>query len=291
MIVSMTGYGQGEAASETTTVTAEIRSVNHRFLDFSFKLPRSLQARERNIREQLKSKLTRGRVYVTIIVESEKSGNRASINADVLGAYLTQLRDFAQAHKLRTEIEMNALVQLPDVVSGSDVEPGDDALWPLVEKSLSDALASCHEMRVDEGRALETDLTARMKAMDSIVAEIEKLAPDVSRKHAEAFHKRLDQLLGDVKIDEDRLAAEVAILADRLDFTEEITRLRSHEAQFNRALAEGGEVSKKLTYLLQEMHREASTIGAKASDSEVIQRVVALKEETEKIREQVQNIE
>ena len=113
----------------------------------------------------------------------------------------------------------------------------------------------------------------------------------MSRKHAEAFRKRLDQLLGDVKIDEDRLAAEVAILADRLDVTEEITRLRSHEAQFNRTLARGGEVSKKLTYLLQEMHREASTIGAKASDSEVIQHVVALKEETEKIREQVQNIE
>lgn len=291
MIVSMSGYGQGEASNGTTSVTSEIRSVNHRFLDFSVKLPRSLQARERDIRAQVKAKLVRGRVYVTVTVDSQKNAGRALINTDALTSYLAQLREFAEVHKLRAEIDMNTLVQLPDVVSNNDVEPDDDTLWPLVEKSLTGAIETCYQMRVEEGNTLAKDLTARMKSMDAVVSMIEKLAPNVSKKHAEAFHKRLQQLLGDVKVEEDRFAAEVAMLADRLDFTEEITRLRSHESQFNKTLATGGEVSKKLTYLLQEMHREASTIGSKASDSEVIQHVVALKEETEKIREQVQNIE
>ena len=159
------------------------------------------------------------------------------------------------------------------------------------QTSLGKALESNHSMRAVEGEAIETDLTARMKTMDTVVAEIEKLAPNVSKKHAEAFRKRIEQLLGDVGLDEDRLVTEIALTADRLDFTEEITRLRSHESQFNKTLADGGEISKKLTYILQEMHREASTIGAKASDSEMVQHVVALKEETEKLREQVQNLE
>ena len=291
MIVSMTGYGQGEASGDGTTVISEVRSVNHRFLDFSLKLPRHLQHRERDVKELVKGRLARGRVYVTVTVESDRARNGAVINTDLMAAYLEKLRAFAEGHKLSGDVSIDTLVALSEVVANSDPSGDDDVMWKLLQTSLGKALEANYSMRAEEGRAIEKDLIARMKTMDTVVVEIEKIAPNVSKKHAEAFRKRVEQLLGDVGVDEDRLVTEIALMADRLDFTEEITRLRSHESQFNKTIAEGGEISKKLTYILQEMHREASTIGAKASDSEVIQHVVALKEETEKIREQVQNIE
>jgi uncharacterized protein (TIGR00255 family) len=156
---------------------------------------------------------------------------------------------------------------------------------------LATALDACNRMRVEEGKALEKDLVERMRLIERTAAAIEKLAPAVAKRQVETLRKRVAQLAGDVTVPEDRIAAEIVMLADRTDITEEITRLRSHLGQFNGALKDGGEVSKRLTYVLQEMHREASTMGSKASDIEVIQHVVVLKEETEKLREQVQNLE
>jgi len=291
MLISMTGFGQGEANDATSTVSVEVRSVNHRFLDLAFKVPRSLQNREPDIKDIVRGKLARGRVTITINVESSTAGRAVTINEQALETYLSQLRAFAKRHGLDDRVSLDALVQLPEVVTAREIEPGEDELWPLVEKSLSAALDACARMRIDEGRALEKDLVDRMQLIDGTVTAIEKLAPRVAKDQVEALRKRVAQLAGEVKVNEDRIAAEIVLLADRTDFTEEITRLRSHEAQFNRALKEGGEVSKRLTYILQEMHREASTIGAKAPGTEVIQHVVVLKEETEKLREQVQNLE
>lgn len=291
MLISMTGFGQGEAANAHSTVTVEVRSVNHRFLDIAFKLPRSLQTREPDIKEIVRGKIARGRVSITIAVESSLATQGVSINEKVLEQYLTQLRAFAMRHKIDDHITLDALVTLPEVVTTKEIEAGEDELWPLVERSLSDALDACNRMRADEGKALETDLTERMRLIDRTVAAIEKLAPAVAKRQVETLRKRVAQLAGDVTVPEDRIAAEIVMLADRTDVTEEITRLRSHLGQFNGALKDGGEVSKRLTYLLQEMHREASTMGSKASDTEIIQHVVVLKEETEKLREQVQNLE
>lgn len=291
MLVSMTGFGQAMATNGESTVTVEVRSVNHRFLDLSFKLPRVLQNREGEIKEIVRGKLARGRVTLTIAVESTMAGRAVTINETALEQYLAQLKRFAKKHGLDERVSLDTLVQLPEVVTAKDTEPGEDELWALVEKSLSGALDQCARMRVDEGRALEKDLVERMRLIHNTVGAIEKLAPEMSKKQVEALRKRITQLAGDVAVSEERLATEIVMLADRSDFTEELTRLRSHQEQFNRAIKDGGEISKKLTYLLQEMHREASTIGAKASDSEVIQHVIALKEETEKLREQVQNLE
>jgi uncharacterized protein (TIGR00255 family) len=287
----MTGFGQGEATSATSSVTVEVRSVNHRFLDLAFKLPRVIQNREADIKDIVRAKLARGRVTITINIESPMSGRAITINEHVLETYLTQLRAFARKHNLDEHLSMEALIQLPEVVTAKELEPGEDEVWPLVEKSLNGALDACTKMRVDEGKALEKDLVHRMQIIDRTVSAIEKLSPEVAKQQVEALRKRVAQLAGEVQVNEDRIAVEIVMLADKTDFTEEITRLRSHEAQFNKALKDGGEVSKKLTYILQEMHREASTIGAKASGSEVIQHVVVLKEETEKLREQVQNLE
>ncbi len=291
MLISMTGFGQGEASSATSTVIVEVRSVNHRFLDLAFKLPRALQNRESDIKEIVRGKLKRGRVSITISVESGTSGRTVTINESALEQYLTQLRAFAKRHGMDEHVSLESLIQLPDVVVTRETEPGEEEIWPLVEKSLSDALDACTRMRVEEGKALEKDLTERICIIDRTIGSIETLAPVVSKRNVEALRKRVAQLAGDVKVSEERIAAEIVLLADRTDITEELTRLRSHVAQFNRALDDGGEVSKRLTYLLQEMHREATTIGSKAADSEVIQHVVVLKEETEKLREQVQNLE
>jgi len=291
MLISMTGFGQGEATSATSSVTVEVRSVNHRFLDLAFKLPRVIQNREADIKDIVRAKLARGRVSITINIESPSSGRAITINEQVLETYLAQLRAFAKKHSLDERLSMDTLMQLPEVVTAKELEPGEEEVWPLVEKSLNAALVSCSKMRVEEGRALEKDLVQRMQIIDRTVSAIEKLSPEVAKQQVDALRKRVAQLAGDVQVSEDRIAAEIVMLADKTDFTEEITRLRSHEAQFNRAIKDGGEVSKKLTYILQEMHREASTIGAKASGSEVIQHVVVLKEETEKLREQVQNLE
>jgi uncharacterized protein (TIGR00255 family) len=291
MLVSMTGFGQAMATNGASTVTVEVRSVNHRFLDLSFKLPRVLQNRESEIKEIVRGKLARGRVSLTIAVESTMAGHAVTINEVALEQYLNQLQQFAKKRGLDPHVSLDALVQLPEAVIAKETEPGEDELWKLVAKSLSSALDQCARMRIDEGAALAKDLSERMRTIDRTVGAIEKLAPEMARKQAEALRKRVAQLAGDVALSEERLATEIVLLADRSDFTEELTRLRSHEDQFNRALKDGGEVSKKLTYLLQEMHREASTIGAKASDSEVIQHVIVLKEETEKLREQVQNLE
>jgi len=291
MLISMTGFGQGEATSAASSVTVEIRSVNHRFLDLAFKLPRVIQNREADIKDIVRAKLARGRVTISINIESPTSGRAITINEQVLETYLAQLRAFAKKHSLDERLSLDTLMQLPEVVTAKELEPGEDEVWPLVEKSLNAALDSCTKMRVEEGRALEKDLVQRMQLIDRTVSAIEKLSPEVAKQQVEALRKRVAQLAGDVQVSEDRIAAEIVMLADKTDFTEEITRLRSHEGQFNRAIKDGGEVSKRLTYILQEMHREASTIGAKASGSEVIQHVVVLKEETEKLREQVQNLE
>jgi uncharacterized protein (TIGR00255 family) len=291
LIISMTGYGQGDASDGTSHVVVEIRTVNHRYLDYSIKLPRTLHSRERDIKERVRTKLARGRIYVTITVESEVPGQHVTINEALMKRYLEQLKAFAQANGIAGDVDINTLAGLPDVITSNEEEPETEAVWPLVEKGLDDAIGACLKMRVEEGKALEKDLKERMATVDTTVAEIERIAPGVSRRHAEAFRKRIAALLEGVQIDEDRMTTEIALMAERLDFTEEVTRLHSHVAQFNRYLGEGGEVSKKLTYILQEMHREASTIGAKASDSDIIQQVVALKEETEKLREQVQTLE
>jgi len=291
MLISMTGFGQGEAGDQLHTVFVEIRTVNHRFLDFSFKLPRTLNSRERDIKERVRGQLNRGRIYVTVSVESEAAARNVALNEPVLERYLHQLRTFAAAHELKGDVDINTLAQLPDAVVTDDEEADVQSLWPLVEKALDAAIDQCRQMRATEGATLHKDLKDRMKRIGTTVTKIEKLAPEVTSRQADAFRKRVEQLAADAAVDEDRLTTEIALMADRLDVSEEITRLNSHIAQFNETLTAGGEVSKKLTYLLQEMHREASTIGAKASDSEMVQHVVALKEETEKLREQAQNLE
>ncbi len=292
MLISMTGFGQGEASAGAHRVSVELRTVNHRFLDYALKLPRELNAREREIKESIRRRISRGRVYLTVSVESETAGRRVRINVPLMERYLDMLREFAATHNVAGEVDINTLAHLPDAIASEEDEGGDlELLWPPVARAIDKAVDQCHEMRLTEGKALEQELNSRMAGIERTVAEAEAIAPGVTKRFAETFRKRVEQLAAGIPVDQDRLVTEIALMADRLDVTEELTRLRSHIDQFKKTTATGGEVSKRLTYLLQEMHREASTIGAKVSDSEVVRHVVTLKEETEKLREQVQNLE
>jgi uncharacterized protein (TIGR00255 family) len=287
----MTGFGQGEVSSRHSRVSVEIRTVNHRFLDYSIKVPKALSSREHEIKTLLRDKISRGRISVTITVEMTQPKYNVSINVPLMEQYMNQLRQFSIKHSLSTEVDINSLASLPEVFDLKENQDDPEELWPLARRGLKQALNACVKMRQDEGKALETDIRARIQAITRNVRKVEKLAPKVMTRHTASFKNRLGKMMEGSRVDNDRWMTEVAILADRLDFTEEIIRLKSHLAQLKACLEEGGAVAKRLTYLLQEVHREATTIGSKASDAEIVERVVSLKEESEKFREQVQNIE
>ncbi|MCK5407482.1 MAG: YicC family protein, partial [Candidatus Krumholzibacteria bacterium] len=223
--------------------------------------------------------------------ESEQPEYDVRINVPLVQQYVTQLREFAAKNKLTPELDINTLATLPEVFHLQEQERQGDELWPLVTKSLKQAVTACSKMRQDEGKALETDIRSRIAAINRLIKKVEKRAPKVVRRHSTALKERVEKIMAGSRVDRDRLITEVALLADRLDFTEEIIRLKSHMAQIKTCMDSGGAVSKKLTYLLQEVHRESTTIASKASDAEVVEYVVSLKEESERLREQVQNLE
>jgi uncharacterized protein (TIGR00255 family) len=292
MLVSMTGFGQGEASNRHGRVSVEIRSVNHRYLDLSIKMPRNLSHREHEIKDLLKNKIQRGRISITVTAEAERPAYGVEINVPLMEQYVAQLQGFAKRHSLSDSVNVNTLASLPEVFHLKERSQTDDELWPLVKKSLKQAVTTCNTMRAQEGKALEADLRTRITIINRLIKKIESRAPKVVARHSAALKERLDKILGGkARVDKDRWMTEVAILADRLDFTEEVIRLKSHMVQILACLDKGGAVAKKLTYLLQEVHREATTIASKASDAEVVEYMVGLKEESERLREQVQNLE
>ncbi len=291
MLVSMTGYGQGEASNRTAKVSVEIRTVNHRFLDLSIRLPKTLAHREHDIKELLKSKIRRGRISVNVSADSEQPEYAVSINLPLVEQYISQLRTLAEKEALSSDLDINTMATLPEVFHLVERERDSEKLWPLVKRSLKQAAEACAKMRREEGRLLEVDIRERTLAIMRLIKKVEKRAPKVVAHHNAALKERLAKVMKGGTVDKDRWMTEVAILADRLDFTEELIRLRSHMTQIETCLNTGGAVAKKLTYLLQEVHREATTISSKASDAEVIENMVSLKEESERLREQVQNLE
>ena len=291
MLVSMTGFGQGEASSRSARASVEVRSVNHRYFDLSMKLPKVLSSREHEIKEIIREKMQRGRVSVTMSIDMALPEYAVNINVPLMEQYVSQLQRFAKKHGLENSLSIDTLASLPEVFHLQEKEKSVDDIWPLVQKGLRQALVACQKMRVEEGKALEADMRARITAINQIIKKIEKRAPQVVKQHKKVLKERLDRLMEGGQVDRDRWLSEVAILADRQDFTEEVIRLKSHMAQMKKCLSEGGAVSKKLTYLLQEVHRESTTIASKASDAEIIEYTVSLKEESERMREQVQNLE
>lgn len=290
MITSMTGYGRGEASGKAGSVTAEIRTVNHRFIDFSVRLPRALGGYETETEKLLKKKLSRGHVYVNVSVD-RGSAAATGIDRAFLRRAFRELQSFARREKIPGTVDINTLLSLPDAFTNGAESAAPTALWRIAKRALMEAADRCVEMRRREGASLEKDIARRLSGIGRTAARIEKRAPAALRANVERARRRLTQIIENNELDEQRWATEAAMMADRADFSEEIVRLKSHLDQFEHVLSGGGEVAKKLTFLLQEIHREATTMGNKATEAAIIRDAINIKEAVEKIREQVQNLE
>jgi len=288
----MTGFGRGEVESGGRTWVAEVRTVNHRFLDQRIILPRSLNPLEDRIRKMISSNHDRGRVEVSIQLVGDKStGPLLSVNTDLARQYHSCLMKLKSEMKLESQVELSDMLTLRDVISLEEQSPDLDTEWKMICSALDVAIGECCSMREQEGKALKDDLFDRLDSFSYCLEMLEEKVPEIVRSRNGELKKRLDNLLDGIDVDPIRLAQEVAILADKTDVTEELVRLRSHIAQFTGFLESSEPVGRRLDFLLQEFLREVNTIASKISNAEIAHLTVDLKNEIEKLREQVQNIE
>jgi uncharacterized protein (TIGR00255 family) len=293
MIRSMTGFGRAEIEENGIALTAEIRTVNHKFCEVSARLPRSLSALENRVRLKVQETLTRGKVNLTVNWKDGREQEGEMVVDDALAVqYVAALEGLRTRFGFTDSVDLKMLVGLPDVLRWRELRLEEAEAWGLLEKLLDRCLADLLRMREEEGRTLLTDLDARIQRILDALAHVETRAPLRVEEAKERLRARITQLLnGEAQVAEERIIVEASFLADRLDCTEEAVRLRSHCDQF-RKLATGPEpAGRKLNFLVQEMNREVNTIGSKSNDVEIARDVIALKEEIEVIREQVQNIE
>lgn len=290
MIRSMTGFGTAEGAVGAAHVAVEVRSVNHRFFSPAIKLPSSLARWEPDVRDALRRSISRGHVTVTARIDRTR-GSDAVIDESKFSAYIQRLRDLKEKYVLEGPIDLATVLRLPDVIaSDADEDQGSAAeLIAIVDR----AVASLSASREAEGRRLAGFLSDRLAAVDASVERLAERAPERLVEQRDRLKASIAELAGGVQVDEQRLAQEIAFIADRLDVGEELDRFRSHIAAFREALTGNGTdgVGKRLGFLLQELLREANTTGSKANDSAMVQDVVGIKEELERIREQVENLE
>lgn len=290
MIKSMTGFGTAEGVVGASQVSVEVRSVNHRFFNPSVKLPSALARWEPEVREALRRRINRGHVTVMARIERAESTGATAIDEARFGAYVRRLMDLKDRYALEGAVDLATVLRLPDVIrTDSDAEQGTAAeLVAIVEK----AAAALDVSRVAEGRRLQAFLAERIARVEAAVNRLAERAPARVVEQRERLRANVAELASGVQVDDQRLAMEVAIMADRLDVGEELDRFRSHLVAFREALAgrEDG-VGKRLGFLLQELLREANTTGSKANDATMTTEVLGIKEELERIREQVENLE
>ncbi|WP_072967450.1 YicC/YloC family endoribonuclease [Thermoanaerobacter uzonensis] len=290
MIKSMTGYGRGEIKEKGYYITVEIKSLNHRFLDINCRMNKLLSGLEEKVREFVSKQIARGRIELNIGFEVyERSINVIEIDESLLSEYLRVFTDIKSKFELEGFIKVSDLVYLPEVIKVKNDDLDLEEIWKLLKLPLSEAINNLIDMRNKEGIKLYDDVVNRIDKISNIVKEIE----DLSFVMVEDYRKRLEQRIKElgVDIDHNRMAMEIAIIADKSCIAEEITRLKSHIIQFKDSLEEEGSIGKKLDFIVQEMNREANTIASKSIDYRISSKVIDLKNEIEKIREQVQNIE
>jgi uncharacterized protein (TIGR00255 family) len=292
MINSMTGFGRSELLKDGVLVSVEISSFNNRFCDFQFRLPKFLFPLEPKLKELILASVTRGKINLTVTWEEQiPPSSYVKLNEEVAEVYFEIFKKLKEKYNLSGEIEVGHFTNLPDLIKVEKEETDLEKAWNLVAEAVKDALKDFNQMRREEGGKLAVDAKARIKIMEKTLEEIQELSFVNVKNYQVNFFSRVTELLGNYPIDQQRIAQEAAMTAEKCDITEECVRFKSHNEQFLSTLNQGGTVGKRLVFLLQEMNREANTIGSKASDATISQKVVTLKEELEKIREQVQNIE
>ncbi len=289
---SMTGFGRGEASADGRTWVAEVRTVNHRFLDQRVVLPRLFGALEEPVKKLVATSLDRGRVDCTFSLQGMTTSQpQLVVNDSVARQYHRCLRQLIGDYGLRPEIGLADMLTLRDVITLEEPRPDMEAEWGLIRTALTAALRECDHMREEEGRAMQTELLDRLGRFEAIVARITDRLPELLALRQAELRQRVGRLLDGVDLDPVRLAQETAILADKSDVTEEVIRLGSHIAQFRAFLASDEPVGRRLDFLLQEFLREVNTLSSKIANADIAHLGVEMKNEIEKLREQVQNIE
>lgn len=292
MIKSMTGFGRFETAGMDRKFTVEMKSVNHRYLDVTIKMPKKLNFFEAAIRSELKKYISRGKVDLFISYE-DFSGSSATVcyHREVAEEYLRYLRQMAQDFGLDDDIRVSILSKYPEVFTMEEQTEDEEELWKELQRAIDGAAQMFVYARVEEGERLRQDLLKKLDAMQKLVDFVSRRSPQIIRQYREKLEEKVRELLEDVSVDEDRLLTEVTIFADKVCVDEEVVRLRSHIETTRNTLLEGGSIGRKLDFIAQEMNREANTILSKANDLEISNCAIELKTEIEKIREQIQNIE
>ncbi len=288
----MTGYGRAVETVNGREITVELRSVNNRYLDCNIKLPRTLSFAEEAVKQAVKQAVSRGKVDIFISLHSEKGTEaKVSLNTAMVEGYLDAMQQMVQAYDVKNDICVSLLARMPEVFTVEKPEVDEEALQQDLMQVLAKALESYNAMRTTEGEALESDLRSRGATIEGLVSRVEAGNAQTVIDYRTRLENKLKEVLANTNIDESRILTEAAIFADKVAVDEETVRLRSHLKQMYAMLSGGGAVGRKLDFLLQEMNREANTIGSKCTDVVLARIVVDIKAELEKIREQTQNIE
>ena len=290
MIYSMTGYGKGKADNSSFSVEVEIKSINSRYLDIFLKLPSVLVSKDIEIRELIKNKTNRGKLSVSIQIKQNKNSTLSTIDKDKLNDLLQLIKSIKKAAKIDEKIKISHLLDNKDSFISDTSEISEDE-FNVVKDALFSALSELLKMKKNEGRELAKDLTKRIKNIESKLDFIENEATKSVKENFSKFRERMKLLIEDVASYNERLELELAVIAERADITEECIRLRSHLKFFLESIDKDNEPGRKLNFLCQEMNRETNTISSKSISTEIIHNTVLIKEEIEKIREQIQNIE
>ena len=292
MISSMTGFGRATVASDGREITIELKSVNHRYLDLAFRMPRHIGFIEDVLRQLLSEQLSRGHVDIYVNYRNTRMDARTVvIDEALMGAYLTAARKAAAQYELKDDISLSTAMRFPDVTDVIEAEEDRDAVAALAREAVLRAVTALKRMRAGEGERLCNDLLNRVTTVESIAAKIDTRAPLVVEEYRTKLSERIESMLGGVEVDRTRLATEVALFADKASINEELVRLASHVTEMRKVLGSDEAAGRRLDFVVQEMNREFNTIGSKANDAEITNLVIAGKGEIEKIREQVQNIE
>jgi uncharacterized protein (TIGR00255 family) len=292
MIKSMTGYGRAQGSFSGGEITVEVKSVNNRYLDANVKLPRVYGYIEDAVKTQVQKTISRGKVDVFVTINAAGADNvKISVNGPVVEGYIAAMRQIAQDYKIQDDISVSKLAQFNDVFLVEKQQQDENEAKAAILAVVQEALAAFDTMRSREGTALKEDLLGKAEDILVLVAKVEQRSPVTVQAYRDRLYAKMQEVLESHQIDEARIIQEAAIYADKVAVDEETVRLRSHVEQLRAMLTEGGVIGRKLDFLMQEMNREANTIGSKGNDVEQARNVVDIKSQLEKIREQIQNIE
>lgn len=292
MIRSMTGYGRKQAVTGGMNITAEIKSVNHRYFEFSARVPRAYGFLEEKLKSYIQSLISRGKVECYIQIDNlEEEDCIVEVNHSLAKGYYDALKDLAQRYELRDDISVSLLSRYSDIFSVHKAEADEEKIWESVKGVVAEAVSSFIKMRETEGEKLKNDILSRCDTIIEKVEFIEERSPETVREYNDKLLARIKDVLSDVQVDEQRILTEAAVYADKIAVAEETVRLRSHISQLRDFMESEEAIGRKTDFLVQEINREANTIGSKAQDVAIAKKVIDIKAEVEKIREQVQNIE